>query len=121
MPLETAHRNQKAVYLEATGLDTYGNRTVATAVEIDVRWQNVQQEIVDNHGDTQAIDAKIVVDRVVPLGSILWEGILDDYSASTSVDYVEVIGLQRAMDIKGRNVRRVLLCKRYNDTVPAST
>ena len=83
-------RKQKAVWWEFTGLDRSGQKTYANPIEIQCRWEDVNEESIDERGN-QFISASIVyVDREMKPGDILWNGLLaddpDDPLASAPAD-----------------------------------
>lgn len=118
MSLETSDRNQKAVLWEATGnTGDDGEPTVSAAVSLLVRWQEVQDEGVDPQGNTVAIDARVVVDRVIVVGSRMWLGDINDI-ATPPVNIKQVVGFLSTPDIKNRNVRKTVLLRRASNTLP---
>ena len=120
--IETADRHQKAVYWAANGFDDYGEPKVDAAIDLNVRWENVDMETVDVKGNTIAIDAVVVIDRVIPVGSIFWEGQLSDIPGTSNVpaaDFRQVVKFSSIPDIKGRNIRRLVYLRRLSDELPA--
>ena len=119
--LESLDRKQKAAYWEAytaaNQLDNYGQRNVKSPVELKVRWVEGQREMLDAQGNSIAVDATAVVDRVIPLGSILWLGALADVP-NPITQLHEVISRENTPDIKGRNMRRTVGLKRFRDALP---
>ena len=115
--METAFRTQYVVLWTGGSLDNYGQYQVASPVEIKVRWEDTQEEIEDPAGGTIITSSRVVIDRVITVGSIMWKGKLDDLPSSPTnlkrvVSYIEV------PDIKGRSSRRVVLLTAYSDTLP---
>ena len=122
-PLETACRFQDAVVQIAgtavTDFDDYGNTQVAAAIGIRVRWEDVKGEVTDPFGNNVSIDARVVVDREILPGSVMWLGVLGSYT-STVTKY-RVVGYNETPDLKGRNRRRMVVLKKLGDTAPSST
>lgn len=117
--LVTRHRKQKAVLLMNSGsLNDFGEPTLDAAVEIDVRWENKAGETLNAGNDRVATEAKVVVDQDITIGSILWRGELADFSATTSTDFKEVVGVSKIPDIKGRKYRRVVTLMKHSDRLP---
>jgi hypothetical protein len=110
-PIETAFRCQQAQCWAATGFDDQGERTVAAPVTLAVRWVAGQAEAIDPLGNTVNLDATVVVDRDIPIGSILQlvggDGALHEAVASRTTP-----------DLKARNVRRTVGLRRFRDTLP---
>lgn len=117
---EVADRKQKAVLWAATGHDNFGRVTIAAKTEIRVRWVEKQQEGLNDKGEKIAIDATVVVNREIAVGSIMWKGALDDV-ADPPVGLKQVIAYNETPDIKNRKVRRTVLLMRYSDQLPAVT
>lgn len=118
------NRFQSAVYWKSTGFDTHGEPTITSAVELCVRWEEVNTEVIDANGNSVGVDAVVVVDREIPDGSILWLGAIQDLPGTgetpTSNIYT-VVKYSSIPDIKGRNYRRLVYLRRRNDELPAST
>ncbi len=120
-PIETACRYDKAVYWAKSGKDKYARPTLAAAADLDVRWEHVQEETVDSQGNTIAVDAILVLDQSVVVGSIFWEGEIDDIPGTSQVpssDLFQCIKFSRIPDIKGRHVRRLAYLRKYSDDLP---
>lgn len=121
---ETMDLHDSAVLWTAAGTDGYGQPTVDAPAEIPCRWMYKQKEVVGPNGTPIAIDAQLVVKQAVAVGSIVWEGTLEDLPG-TGTDYtptsgiMKVIGVDRAEDVKGRVMRRTLNLVRYTDSLPA--
>ena len=118
MPLETDCRNQKAVYWAASGTDEYGEVTLASPVQLSVRWEHVDEQSLDAEGNPVAINAKVVVDRDIEVGSIFWEGKLTALS-SPETDLLRVTVFKKIPDVKGNNFRRTVELTKYSDTLPS--
>lgn len=112
-------RRQKAVYWSFAGLDQYGNPTVNSAIELSVRWEyGIAQEIKPNT-DPQAVDATVWVDREVPLGSMLRKGKLSELGAVDTPDKIlEVIEYQEIPSVQATMFERIVLVRRFAETLP---
>lgn len=122
-PLETDCLFQKAVLWMASAnvFDGYGEHKVsAMKVPLDVRWEEGNAEAIDPQGNVIAIDALVVVDREITIGSIMWQGCIVDV-ADPPVNLYEVFTRNGVPDLKGRNMRRVVGLKRYSNELPATT
>lgn len=119
---ETADRHQTAVLWPATGFDKYGDVTIADAdgTQVKVRWEDRKSESLDAQGNTIGTDATVVVDRVIAVGSIMWQGKKDDL-ADPPVNLKQVVEYSAIPDVKGRNIRRVVKLVRYSNELPAIT
>lgn len=131
-PFETAHRNQRALLWTMAGPGEDGrNRRSATSTELWVRWNNRQTQMLDPQNQVISVDATVVVNQEVDVGSVMWEGGQEDLEAAltgtatgntlvpTSLIF-EVVARRVTKDIKGRNVRRTLGLKRWMNLMPAS-
>lgn len=132
---ELAFRRQKAVYWEAIGFDEYGQyKRQSFSIELSVRWKYGKADTVDANGNTVAVDAVVVVDRYIPVGSIFYDGSLDDLAGDvsgtgTGTDFVpaanevtlyEVLTYAETPDLKNRWIRRTVGLRRLSDTMPTS-
>lgn len=86
MSIITRMRKQKAVWwplqtIESAGddADNYGQPLVSLdPIEIDVRWEDVSEEFIDETDTVQMSRARVYVDRDVEVGGILMLGELTD-------------------------------------------
>jgi len=115
--METSELNQKAVLYVLAGRDNYGKATVNAGIEISVRWENKQAEVLDSQGTLVGTDTVVYVDRDVTIGSVLWLGKLINLP-SVPTELKEVISYQKIPDVKNRAFRRKLLCMKYSDSLP---
>jgi len=117
-PIETDDLCQEAVLWVANGVDNSGEYKVDAAVEINVRWETSGKEGVDALGNEIIVDSLVVVDQMIPTGSIMWLGELDDLP-DTLVDLRRVASYTEVPDIKGQEIRRTVALTRYHDELPA--
>ncbi|MDB4786202.1 hypothetical protein OAG36_00560 [bacterium] len=116
--LETIDRTQDAVLWEKNGTYTDdGRHEVIAAAAIKVRWESGNVETLDSFGNTIAIDATVFVTQTIGVGSILWLGAIADI-ASPPVDLMEVQEYKNIPSLKGRHDEKVVLLRRYNNTLP---
>lgn len=117
--IESAWRYQKAVYWAAVGYDDYGQRTVSSPIELSVRWEDIYEEALDPQGNSIILDAMVVTDREIPMGSIFWKGALAAYNASASPSgFKQVMYYGNIPDIKAQHTRRTVKLMRFSDTLP---
>jgi hypothetical protein len=107
---ESDYRFQTCQMWARTGDDEYGNPIVAPAVQLTVRWENKQLEMIDPKGQPIRIDALVITVDSIPVGSILL--------LSGSSDYMEAVAYDDIPDVKGRVFRKTVGLKRYTDTLP---
>jgi hypothetical protein len=69
---------QTAVYWAPDGTDEYGQPTVASPVELDVRWEDTVEGVVNEEGSTVLSKSKVMVSADVAIGGMLWLGSLSD-------------------------------------------
>ncbi len=115
-------RHQFAVLWRKTGTDRYGKPVLDDAEEQVVRWENVQKEVQGPQGEPLTVLAEVTVDNEIPLGSVMWEGTLDDWlgtgSAGSDVDLREVLGKETVPDIHGRVSWRIVNLGYYRGNKP---
>lgn len=115
---ETTSRHQKAVlYASSTGHTSQGQKKVSAAVELDVRWEEGQSDALNERGETIRVDATVVVDRDITIGSLMWLGAKDDLpSPVTSLK--EVVTFSKIPGLKSQVFRRIVGLIRYSDSLP---
>lgn len=111
----------------ATGtFDEYGQpKVTAPPIEIDVRWERCYEEVKDARGNTILIEGWLLVDRVLPVHSIVWLGTLDDWygengsgSAGDDTELLKVATYEEIPDAKGRKYERTAKLQRWRDGLP---
>lgn len=78
MSLLNSMRRQWAVYWEYTGQDRNGKDTYADPIEIKVRWEDRSEQDFLPNGQMVMVKSTVYVDREMPLGGIVWLGLLVD-------------------------------------------
>lgn len=111
-PLEKMDRHQTAVLWPSIGFDEYGQPDVGDPIQIIVRWNTRRMETVDAKGNTIALDALVIVDRQIAIGSDMWLGALADWygtgSAGNDDEVMQVKTYEETLDIKGRSARHIV-------------
>jgi hypothetical protein len=105
---------------EKTGDGEDGEPIVTDPIEIPVKWEDVKREVLLPNGTTIGTDATVFVNRLIPLGSIIWLGKLTDITGTdppTSPTY-QVVARDVVPDIKGRASDRTVGVIRFRDTLP---
>lgn len=117
---------QKAVYWAFSSLDENGEPIVADPVELSVRWEHgLAQEITPTTNPT-AVDATVWVDRDIIPGSMFRNGPMseiEETGTGTALiddidEILEVVEFQKVPDIKGKFFERVVLLRKYADSLP---
>ncbi len=111
--------NQKAVLWKADGYDSYGEPTIAAPQEIDCRWDQDRRENVSDQGTPIAIDATAVVTIDIPVGSILWQGALEDLPEPPT-NLFKVVSFSSVPDIKARVYIMDVSMQRYSESLPST-
>lgn len=124
-PLETTGRFQTAVLWELKSHDSHGRPTVYDPVEIKVEWNARTSRNRSNQTSSQGVEATVVVDRKIALGSVMWLGKLVDWKGvrpdSDSEEVMQVVEYHRTPDIRGREVRQTVELTRFREAWPPST
>lgn len=100
------------------GVDADGEAKVGPAVQVLTRWEQGRGNTSRPHSAEESVTATIIVDRVVPIGSILWKGKINAVPEVIH-DLVRVMDYREVPDIKGRNKQRLVLVSAYSDKIPA--
>lgn len=65
-------RKQRCVYWEWTGENDQGKKTYGEPIELECRWEDVQEQFLDRMGNEQMSRARVYVDRDVVEIGVLW-------------------------------------------------
>lgn len=121
-PLSLRNRNQAATLWAFAGYGADGEPNLSAAVEIAVRWEDQQTQMLDPQGTPVRVDAWVVVDREVDTGSILARGDPSYYLGTGSAEtgeLLEVVAYEELPDLKNRHQPlRVLGLRKYGGTLP---
>lgn len=122
-PLEHMDLTDRAVLWVRVRADRQGFPLVAPQVEIAVRWEEGQIELVDPDGQKMVVDAQIASNRDIVIGSLLWLGSADDLreqfgTAGPGAGLYEVQFAIKGKDLKGRVTRYEFALKRFRDALP---
>lgn len=102
---------QKALYWGNPSNDAYGNITFDTPVEINCRWHDANEEIINEDGTKDISHSKVLVGQDLDIGGFLMLGVLEDIAESASMSdsesesvvnysYPSPVDLQGAFRIK---------------------
>jgi len=117
--IETTSRRRKAVLYASDDapLTSIGQKKVAAAVELDVRWEEKQTDALNARGETIKVDVTVVVNQDITVGSLMWLGAKDDLPSPVT-DLKEVVSFSKTPNIKGTKFRRVVGLIRYSNSLP---
>ena len=115
--IELSSRHQYAVLWVANGVDDYGNVTVASPVEVKVRWVWGRKDSLNAQGVTIALDAQVTVDRSIPVESVMRLGKLKNLPITLD-NLTNLVSCDETPDVKGRVFCRVVGLVRRSDTLP---
>lgn len=104
---EQVNRYQAATLWAADGTYTAsGQPKRGTPVEIRVRWDDTRKEMLDKDGNTITVDASAVVDRDIPVHSLMRLGELAEWlgtgSSLADEELREVMMFNKVPDIRNR-------------------
>ncbi len=123
-PLEQMDLTQTAILWEIVGYDRNGMPTISAGVEIPVRWEEGNTEMVDTNDQRILVDVSIASNRNIKVDSLMWEGSIADLNELAGTgspppdDLYQVVMRIRAKDILGRYNRYEFGLKRYKDRLP---
>lgn len=122
---ERAYRRQKALYFEATGVDEFGQDTVADPIEIVVRWNWVVKSMTGPEGTPVRVDATVVTDRELTVGSTMVESSLENWYGTGSPvgehTLMEIVAVNITKDIKARNTLYTVGLAYFKETSASET
>ena len=119
-PQETDFRTTKVIYWAKSGDDDYGEPTVSTGIELEVRIEEGNAEILDPGGNSIGTDLSLILKQDVLVNSIIWIGTEDDLpdDLTTLTDLYTIVGFIKVPDVKGIDYYREAQLKRHSDTLP---
>jgi hypothetical protein len=83
-------RREWCVYWEYSGQDRNGKDTYLDPIEIKVRWEDKAEQDFLPNGQEVMIKSTVYVDRLMPLGGVLWLGLLVDFDLSTPPEHNKI-------------------------------
>lgn len=121
-PLESKDRYQKAVYWEKQGDAMDGDPRVGAPEEIVVRWSYGRRSAISPSGLPVAIDATVIVNQEIEVGSAMWLGSLSEWMGTGTVgqnaEVMEVLTYSDTRDLKNRFSQRSLGLAFYKGDPP---
>lgn len=121
-PPEDASYYETAVLWRTAGKDRFNKPRVHSPIQIQCRWEQVQQPLFDPQARPIQYDAIVYTDEDIPRDSILWLGELADFHGtrlSDLDDRVMIVQTREFMkDIKGSVTQQYYRCRRYMDAIP---
>lgn len=133
-PFEHMDRHQRVLLWPKYDVNRHGQVRVRAGdrVEILTRWVRKRKDVLLPDQSVVTVDVTMTTNRVIPIGSICWEGglvDLDDNGATGTgtgtapgeepdSDLMQVITHDRATDLKGRIVRHDYGLIKWGDALP---
>lgn len=120
---ETRHRKQYALLWTFSGVDRYGQTKVSAPVEVLVRWETGRADMLDMMGNKVNVDARLVVDQDIDIGSAMWLGTEAEWLSGTGSggeddEVMQVAVFNKAPNVKGNRYRREVGLVKYKDGPP---
>lgn len=114
-------RPQTVVRFPVVGVDAYGEAQFGEPSELIVRWDNRKQRVLDDKGNTIALDGTVISHISIPVGDLLWLGTIEQILAAITplTDVVQVKMENSVPDLKGRAYFHQSGFMRYKD-IPAT-
>lgn len=120
---EIANRLQKALLWAKISDDAYGEPVVSAPVEIDVRWVTKRRQATGPDGTPIAIDATVIVNQEIAIGSIMWEGSMAEWVGTGSGEadkfLMQVMTYDETPDLKNRLRAREVSLQFFRGSLPA--
>lgn len=121
MPLSYEQLIHKATLWERANYDDQGQPLVKNPVEIDCRWRPTNRSAAGPNNSTIAIEVSVVVDREIPVDSILWLGTLDCLPGTMPEprsDLFQVKTTHKTDNVSGTESRLRVGLVRFGNTLP---
>lgn len=116
--VELTGRKTNAVLWVANGVDKNGEHKVSSPVNIKIRIEETYIEQINEEGVPESLDASIMVDRVIPRGSIIRLGTVATLPSPVTTGLMEVVNMEDIPDVKGRKHQRSVTVKKYKGKLP---
>lgn len=124
IPLEYMDLTEKMVYWAVVAHDREGFPLLSSPVELSVRWEEFQREMLSPTGERMSVDVTIATTQNLVMNSLVWEGSLEDLADIVGTSYIpesgiyEVVNKARAKSLQGEVTRYEFGISRYKDTLP---
>lgn len=122
--LEEMDRLQDALLWPTTGTDQFGQPThdfsAGAVVCLKVRWVNKRKLASDPQGNPITVDAVVITNREIEVGSLMWKGKLADTPGTSETPESKimiVVGYDETTDIKNRFTRREVYLQYFKKTL----
>jgi hypothetical protein len=116
-PLEQTGLKAYAVVWDKTGINQFGEPIHAEPRQIRVRWEETTRQGINRFGQPVSFSARVLVSEDIPVGALLWQGKLIDWTTTASLadetDLHEVDSRVVVPDDKQRYVLRELFLIRF--------
>jgi hypothetical protein len=127
--LETIDLYDVAVLWARNGRDNrYGEPDVDAPVEIQCRWIQSRREVMGPDNTPIALDATVIVRQLVPIGSLMLLGTLNDWygtgtgtgsgSSDEAIELMQVETHSITPDLRHRSTRREMGLVKFRGTLP---
>lgn len=124
-PPEEMYLQQRALLWEFVRYDSHSEPVVDRPVEIWVRWNNTQSDMMDANGNKVTVDATVKSSREIAVDSIMWEGGFDDIAGTGTgsdqvpeSDLMQVKMVQESKDLRGIVTGRQYGLMFFRNTMP---
>jgi hypothetical protein len=118
-PLEDSFMNDTAVLWPFKGFDRHGEPVVDSPVEINCRWSESDHQAGGVGGGTDPAEAQVEVDQYIPIGSLMWKGLLEEWDATQPHTLFQVVERTSSRDVKGRWRSRRVVLRKFSSKLPA--
>lgn len=116
--IERMGLKQYAVVWFAGPVDNNGDVTVRTPVEIRCRWEeSIGEQLSPTTGATRDSAQSIMVDRLIPVDSIIWLGKLKELPTTLS-NLRQVVTVKNMPDVKSRDSLRTVDVIKFSNQLP---
>lgn len=104
-------RKQTAIYWARTTIDVYGQYSYEAPVQIDCRWDEVQDKFITPEGNEEVSKAVVYVDRDMSVGDYLKLGTLDSATVPNPLNDEDAFGIQNFSKISNlKNTEYLRTC-----------
>lgn len=104
-PIERHDLRQTAVLWEWNSEDVHGEPLVELPIEVKVRWVWQTRQVQAANGNNITTSATVIVNRDIPINSLMWLGTKQAYDETTEDTVMQVVSQGSTTDLKARHTR----------------
>ncbi len=102
----TAFHRQKATYWATGTSDGFGGHTFTAPISLDVRWEEKNELVINDKGETVVSRARVFVDRDLDLEGYLFLGVSTGADPRVVDDTYRILEIRKTPSLDGTTFER---------------